>query len=187
MGSNSFLQWNPGAANQETDAAYAADTQRTGGAAAPSLFSSVLANKLFFQLSTMVAALAQVMANAGQTVSDANLSNLEAAITATFPLLSQLAGTTNPSGYQKFPSGLILQWGLASNVPSDTQSAYSVTFAEAFPGNFLVGGAWWTMPTLQGLPQVPIGIVAAGKTTMTLEWGTVPGSKYNAFWIALGY
>ena len=75
-GSTNFLQWNPGQANQETDAQYSTDAQRTGGATMSSIFSSITANKLFYQLSTMVSALAQMLANKGYTVSDNNYANL---------------------------------------------------------------------------------------------------------------
>jgi hypothetical protein len=75
-GSTNILQWNPGAANQETDAVYAADSTRTGGAPNGVIFASALANKLFYQVTTFVAALAQSMANKGYVISDASLSAL---------------------------------------------------------------------------------------------------------------
>ena len=77
MGSN-FIQWNPGAVNQENDATYEADTMRSGGATVGVPMPSPLANKLFYQLSTLAAALAGAMADKGYTVSDANLAALQA-------------------------------------------------------------------------------------------------------------
>ena len=77
-GTTNLLQWNPTQANQETDAAYAADSQRAGGAVDPSLFASVLANKLFFQCTTYLTALFQAFANKGFTTSDASLATLTA-------------------------------------------------------------------------------------------------------------
>lgn len=68
-GTTNFQQWNPGIENQQTDAEYTADTQRSGGAVA-GVFPSTTANKLFFQLSSMVTALATMMANKGYTVED---------------------------------------------------------------------------------------------------------------------
>jgi hypothetical protein len=65
-----FLQWNPNANNQETDAAYAADAQRSGGAADPSVFASTLANKAFFQWSIFIKALAESLAAKGYSLSD---------------------------------------------------------------------------------------------------------------------
>jgi hypothetical protein len=75
-GSTNIIQWNPGAVNQETDALYLADSQRAGGATDPSQFAAALANKAFYQWSTVLTALGTMMANKGYTISDANLANL---------------------------------------------------------------------------------------------------------------
>jgi len=80
MATTNFLIWNPGMVNQETDSAYASDSQRSGGASASTIFASILANKLFYQLSTFVAAFAQMMANKGFTMSDANYATLTATL-----------------------------------------------------------------------------------------------------------
>ena len=79
-GSSNFLQWNPGAVNQENDSAYAADAQRTGGAPVTAEFPSATANKLFYQLSTFVSAFGGMLSAKGYTVSDASLSALEAVL-----------------------------------------------------------------------------------------------------------
>lgn len=73
MATTNLLQWNPTAANQETDAEYAADSQRSGGATDPSLFDATLANKMFYQLSTYLTALFTAFANKGFGTSDASL------------------------------------------------------------------------------------------------------------------
>jgi hypothetical protein len=77
-GTTNLLQWNPTGANQETDAAYLADSQRAGGATDPSLFASVLANKAFYQWSTYLYAFFTAFANKGFSTSDANVSTLTA-------------------------------------------------------------------------------------------------------------
>ena len=46
--SNNFLQWNPAAVNQQDDATYVLDVIRTGGAIT-GIFTSELANKLFYE------------------------------------------------------------------------------------------------------------------------------------------
>ena len=76
MATSSFLQFNPTAANQETDAAYLTDATRTGGAGVGAIWPSVSANKTLYQVSTAIAALMQMMANKGFTVSDASLAAL---------------------------------------------------------------------------------------------------------------
>jgi hypothetical protein len=78
MASTNLLQWNPSAANQENDTAYAADSQRAGGATNPSVFPSILANKLYYQLSTYMTALFTAFANKGFSTSDASLATLTA-------------------------------------------------------------------------------------------------------------
>lgn len=74
-----FLQWNPTASNQESDAAYTSDAQRTGGASSGE-FPSPTANKLFYQSSTFVTALGQMLATKGYTTSDADISVLTAVL-----------------------------------------------------------------------------------------------------------
>lgn len=76
-GSNNFIQWNPGSANQESDAAYAADTQRSGGATTGAVFASALANKVFYQSSTFIAALAAALAAKGYNMLDTVIGNLQ--------------------------------------------------------------------------------------------------------------
>lgn len=71
-----FLQWNPGQSNQESDAQYLIDTQRTGGAQVKDQFASPLANKLFYQNSTFIAAMCQMLAGKGYSTSDADLGAL---------------------------------------------------------------------------------------------------------------
>lgn len=77
MASTNFLQWNPTLANQETDTAYAADASRTGGAGVDAIFPSSTANKLFYQMSTFITALANALVTKGYTTSDASLSTLQ--------------------------------------------------------------------------------------------------------------
>lgn len=71
-------QWNPAAINQETDAQYAADSQRSGGASDGSDFLAPLANKLFYQLSTYTKAFADMLSNKGYANNDSDLSVLTA-------------------------------------------------------------------------------------------------------------
>ncbi len=73
--SNNFKQWNPAAINQQNDDAYAVDAMRTGGAVS-GIFSKELANKLFYQVTTMVAAFGEALSNKGYHPSDADLATL---------------------------------------------------------------------------------------------------------------
>ena len=80
MASTNFLQHNPTLANQQTDAQYAAEATRTGGIALDQLLASPWLNKVWYQSSTFVAALAGALAAKGYPTSDANLSVLEAVL-----------------------------------------------------------------------------------------------------------
>lgn len=81
-GATNFLQWNPTQNNQETDAQYQADSQRVGGAPVGTPWPSRTANKALYQVSTGVAALMQMMANKGFTVSDTNFGTLASVLAA---------------------------------------------------------------------------------------------------------
>lgn len=78
--STNFLQWNPTEANQETDAQYLADALRVGGAPVDAIYPSPLANKVFYQASTMAKAFADFMVAQGLSPSDASLASLKASI-----------------------------------------------------------------------------------------------------------
>jgi acyl dehydratase len=78
MATTNLQQWNPTAVNQETDAAYLADSQRAGGATNPSEFDATLANKLFYQCTTYLDGLFSAFAAKGFTTSDSSLSTLTA-------------------------------------------------------------------------------------------------------------
>ena len=74
-GSNNFLQWDVAKANIQSDVVYEIESSRTGGAIA-GLFEAKLANKLFYQVTTMVAALGQSLSNKGYVVSDSDIAAL---------------------------------------------------------------------------------------------------------------
>jgi hypothetical protein len=96
MAETNFVQVNPTVANQENDAAYQADSFVTGGAASGSVFDSITANKLFYQLSTMTAALAQMMKNKGYSLLDGTTP----VIPSTFINLSQFNWVFDAPGAQ---------------------------------------------------------------------------------------
>lgn len=75
--SSNFLQFNPGAANQETDSQYAADAQRTGGFIANQLLPSRLANKILYQVIQFIYAFAQMMAAKGYVMADTDAGALQ--------------------------------------------------------------------------------------------------------------
>lgn len=80
-GSSNFLQFDPSFANADSDATYAADTLRSGGATVNAILPSALDNKFRIQMSFFVAAFCQMMANKGYVMSDSNYTNLVTALT----------------------------------------------------------------------------------------------------------
>jgi hypothetical protein len=94
MSSSNFQQWNPTQANQETDSAYTADSLRSGGAPNSAILPSATANKLFYQISTFIAAFAQALANKGYPMSDASLSTLEGELANVITLADMAAYAT---------------------------------------------------------------------------------------------
>lgn len=82
-GSTNFLRFDEDATNLQSDTDYNNDAQRTGGVVG-GLAKSALHNKLFYQVSVMVAALGQTMADAGETVADSGYTALIQSIKDTF-------------------------------------------------------------------------------------------------------
>lgn len=83
-GSTNFLVFNPADTEKtDSDADYAAETQRTGGLQG-GIAKTAMHNKFYRQMSVMVAAFAQAMANQGQTVSDADVNALVTVIANSF-------------------------------------------------------------------------------------------------------
>jgi len=146
-GTTNALQWNPTAANQETDAQYAADSQRAGGATNPSVFEAELANKLFYQTTTYVTALFQAFAAKGFTTSDSNLSTLTAqcanflTTADTKPLQTNVAFSSTP--VFNGSAAQSIRFVLSGNVTSSTlinvpPAGTLLTFfiVSTSPGNF---------------------------------------------------
>lgn len=226
-GTHNFQQWNPAAANQESDAAYTADTQRSGGAADPSIFASQTANKLFYQITTFMVAFMQSMATKGYTLSDANLSTLTgvmANVVAQTDLAAALApyapsasptftgtpvGPTPPvndnsaklattgyvqnnfpnyvtnNGFQKFPNGLIMQWGNHAIPGSGTTLSFPIAFTTVCFGMTSNdnggGGGTSGVHVTSCVPISNTQFVAFGN-----DYSGAP-SATNLSWMAFGY
>lgn len=147
-----FLQFNPNQANQETDSTYAADSTRTGGAGTGSVFASALANKGFYQWSTFIAAFCQMLVNKGISTSDANFTQLVAALAnvlttadqkpALLPLTFSPALTfdfSKANGYE-----VVLGGNVTSSVVENVAPGQIVTFVIVQDS---VGGHTFAWPT----------------------------------------
>lgn len=173
MGTSNFQIWNPNQTNQENDTAYTSDSLRANGAASGAIFPSPTANKLFYQVSMMVAALGQMMANKGYSVADSNESNL---ITALSNILTNgdMAGNliryaeftcniVNNNGYIVFPAHLFanfkIEWGFGSaSGPNPTY--YHITYHSGF----------------QGIPYVVLPVAAPPTRTAVYVASTAEGA-----------
>lgn len=176
-GTNNFLQWNPTEANQENDAAYASDSARSGGAGTGSIFTSQTANKLFFQTSTMVAALAAMMAVKNYNMQDSNLGNLQTAL-SNLLTNADVTSSFGAAGYFKI-AGFMIQWGTTGVLPDS--SYVTKNFTVAFPtGAFGMVG---TQTSNTGTNNRPLAFAPISNTQYQVESS---GSGCNAFWIAVG-
>ena len=84
------------------------------------------------------------------------------------------------SGWQEFPSGLIMQWGGPVTVPKGG-GFVQVTFPRAFPNNFYNGSV-----TPVGAASQDMGLLNPTTTGMRIYTGSGDGSNRQAYWQALG-
>ena len=199
---NTIIQWNPTGGNQESDAAYAADTQRSGGALAGQDLFYNTANKLWYQTSSMVAALAQALANKGiatdgSNFDDASFANL---VTAMSGIVTgrdiQVSGSSSswalgiPYGFPFSPNPILIQGGKISQLGNGTPVTYP--FYPVFQS--LVFGMVISLGSeFVGSTQCPITVGAEPNsgTPLTNFDATVytaadPASHYGCQWIAVG-
>lgn len=184
-GSSDFLQWNPAANNQENDAAYSADTLRANGIPSGVGGSGVLApslthNKLYYQLSTMVAALAQFGANQGQTMSDANLTNLVTALEAFLATLNSPQFTGVPTAPTVgTPTDSTLKLANTAFVQAAI-AAYAAASQKVFKSFDNLSHTLNAATGLMSAVNIPAGIInevnSSGSVIKVRAWGTTVGA-----------
>lgn len=141
MATNDFLPFAGGAgANALPQADYAALAARTSGFGSGILLSENL-NKALRQGSIMAAVLAQFIAdNSGDNVvDDGTTATIESSLVSALTALwtSSFTGSNQSlgsGGYQKFPGGLILQWGITPVVAA-ANTLYTASLPITFPNN----------------------------------------------------
>ena len=121
-----------------------------------------------------------VIVAAGLTPSDANLSQLLAALSAGWGMAKNLASP----GYITFPGGLIAQWGISSVIAANT--AFDQTLPIAYPTIHLC--AWLTFidtATFRNTPQV--GQLRGATTDLTvLKMGNTSSVANQFNWLSIG-
>jgi|GEM_PF-4716454 len=129
-GTTNFIQFNPTAANQETDSAYSGDSQRQNGAINGQLFNDILANKAFYQWSTFITALANALVNKNYSPNDTDINTLESVLAniVTFndlkSNLSLVAFSPTPIFNATSTNGF--DFTLAGNVTSSTLTGQAI-------------------------------------------------------------
>ena len=119
--------------------------------------------------------------NANDDAASRNFSNWRRLLTD-----ADITETKARPGYFKLPGGIIVQWGVASNVTADGTTA--VVFPLAFPGAMLTGYATAASGTASA-SGVVISVTGTSKTGMTLITKNHPGgdADINVYWLAIGY
>jgi hypothetical protein len=174
MPTTNFLQWNPGSANQEDDAAYLGDSLRAGGAPVGGIFPSATANKVLYQLSTMVTALADFIVARGFSASDASLATLVANLTSALASggLYVLTWTATPTF--DLSIALIQEITLAGNVTSSA-------IANVLPGQIFTliihqdgtGGRTFVPPGSVPLNPIDPGVSATSVQSFIVDAASV--------------
>lgn len=200
MPTNNFQQWNPAENNQETDAEYTSDAQRADGSPIGVEFPSATANKLHFQISTMVAAIAAFMVAQGQNALDSNLSNLTvdftAAITALVTNLLAPIGSfvDNQSGSVQIPgTPIIVKWGISAALATGgNNAAVTVNFPTPFPNNI-----WFTTGIADAPASnvwIPVVVITYDRTTSLVSFSCDTAGNtiepivntVHVLWVAIG-
>lgn len=181
-GSNNFLQWNPSKTNQENDSAYAADSLRSGGITTDAIFGSPVANKLFYQVTTFVAAFGAAFASKGYAMSDASLTALQAILVQILTNNDISQSLANP-GYINFGpilGGFIIQWGQDNN----GSNPMTVDFPLAFPNSCLA--VVFASNNYGANATRNVAYLTAAPTTTEFTAQT-DSSSISINWIAIGF
>lgn len=100
------------------------------------------------------------------------------------PDMSSFASALSSSGYQKLPSGLIIQWGAAvAGIGSDGGTGNVVSFPVAFPTYC----AQIITSYDNGSSSIIAGAAGNQTTTQFLLRCGATGGSYNFRWLAVGY
>jgi hypothetical protein len=206
-GVTNFVAVNPSAVNQETDTAYAADTQRSGGITTDAILTSQILNKKDYQYSIMIAALAQMLTIKGYSPVDGSPSEAtglvspSAAQTALAGVLANIitnadlgagySSSLTGNGYIVFPTyfgGLTLQWGTqsyggggASANPLPAQT-FPITFANAV---FTMVASSNSIST--NMVWMSVTDLSTSGFTLSFSTGGESANAFTARWFAVGY
>ena len=137
---SNFLQFDPNLSNIMNDGDYSSDTYRINGVVG-GIADSALHNKLYYQTSTMAAALGTALSDLGQTITDTNVSGLIASLKAAFSLAGVNAQTGTTYTVQASDRGKLITFNNASSVAVTLPQANTAGFDESFYCEFANIGA----------------------------------------------
>ena len=217
-GNNQFLPFATGSsANVLTAAEYEALTALVANGFQSGIAQSQQVNTPIRQATFVAAAIAQIIANNGVNANDdgniaefvTNLLNsiyTSPALTGNPTAPTQTTGDSsnklattgfvnqasylNSNGYQKFPSGLIIQWGQTAQYTDALQRDYGIqTFPVAFPNACFIGNASMYLTSYQYDSSLVAQVYAMSKTGMGICLDlqlTAQPSTHSVTWIAIG-
>jgi hypothetical protein len=184
MPDTNFLQWNPSGSNQENDASYQSDAQRTGGATTGAPFPSLTANKLFYQLSTFVSALAFAMISKGYSPVDGSspltaAGSPSAAVSNLALVLENLIANSDlQDGSSPYVGAFLQNASLSgtstSTTPSTTDSSTRVATTQYVQRQNYVAGSS-TPQLVQG------GSASGGAATFATPFSSTPAVTISEF------
>lgn len=99
------------------------------------------------------------------------------------PDMSNFASLLTTSGYQKLPSGLIIQWG-SVNIPTTGLGSIDVTYPIAYPASFL--GVWGTYVTSDPSTRF-VGIDGGASTNIKVRLTYNSPTLNTIRWIGIGF
>lgn len=92
------------------------------------------------------------------------------------------------NGYQKLPGGLIIQWGITTNIPLDTR--FTVTFPLSFPNSCFTAVCNYQAGASYTNHSQSYGVVNITKNNFQIENQTMLSTAtatFPAVWFAIGY
>jgi hypothetical protein len=198
-GSTNFLQFNPPANNQETDATYVADATRLGGIVFNQIMSSLLGNKILYQSSIMTAALAGALVAKGFSPNDGSaapataLRNLEGVlgnilttadtvVPGVVVALDNFLGGQGAVNFGTIFGGLVINFG-STGIFSTTPKFFPLHIA--FPEGFCLG-LYATSGQSSGGQYFDMVYTTSPSQGFNI-YGHGAAAPYSAFWLAIGH
>lgn len=156
-----FVQFNPLASGQESDASYLADSMRANGAAANAILPHIMFNKMMYQLSTYITAQAQALVTKGYAPND-GAGNPGTAVTTLAAVMANIMTQADMAPWAKLASPSFSGTPTAPTPPSTDNSTRIATMAAV--NSLLKAGAVFN----GGLPGYFVFPAALGG--MIIQW-----------------